>query len=54
MNYLKLSVGSIKKSTNRLKVEVEAIRYKINRLEEENQKKLDGLEKEVCFTSANL
>ena len=52
MNYLKLSVGSIKESTNRLKVEVEAIRYKINRLEEENQKKLDGLEKEVDYCSS--
>ena len=52
MNYLKFSVGSIKESTNRLKVEVEEIRYKINRLEEENQKKLDGLEKAVDYCSS--
>ena len=52
MNYLKLSVGSIKESTNRLKVEVEAIPYKINCLEEENQKKLDGLEKAVDYCSS--
>ena len=33
MNYFRFSVGSIKESTNRLKVEVEAIHFKINRLE---------------------
>ena len=38
---------------NRLKVEVEAIRYKINHLEEEIQKKLDGLEKAVDYCSSN-
>ena len=52
MNYLKLSVGLIKESMNRLKVEVEAICYKINHLEEENQKKLDGLEKAVDYCSS--
>ena len=52
MNYLKLSVGSIKESTNRLKVEAEAIHYKVNCLEEENQKKLDGLVKAVDYCSS--
>ena len=52
MNYLKLSVGLIKEPMNKLKVEVEAICYKINHLEEENQKKLDGLEKAVDYCSS--
>ena len=52
MKYLKLSVGSIKESMNKLKVEVEAIHYKINCLEEESKKKLDGLVKAVDYCSS--